>query len=81
LVGLRTLHNKGMVEGMFNCTLDFDFCEHSIYGKQNRVRFPSGATREKGVFEISLTRLIKIFATVLMLWRVDLIHWGFLDAF
>jgi hypothetical protein len=70
-----------MVEGMFNCTLDFDFCEHCIYGKQNQVRFPSGATREKGVFEISLTRLIKIFATVLMLSRADLIHWGFLDAF
>jgi hypothetical protein len=31
--------------------------------------------------EISLIRLIKIFATVLLLWRVDLIHWGFLDAF
>jgi hypothetical protein len=47
--GLRTLQGKGMVEGMFNCTLDFDFCEHCIYDKQNRVRFPSGATREKGV--------------------------------
>jgi hypothetical protein len=46
--GLRTLHGKGMVEGMFNCTLDFDFYEHWIYGKQNRVRFPSGATRAKG---------------------------------
>ena len=66
---------------MFNCTLDFDFYEHSIYGKQNQVRFPSGATRVKGVFEISLTRLIKIFATVLILWHADLIHWGFLDAF
>jgi hypothetical protein len=33
--GLRTLHSKGMVEGMSNCTLDFDFCEHFIYGKQN----------------------------------------------
>jgi hypothetical protein len=28
--GLRTLHGKGMVEGMSNCTLDFDFCEHCI---------------------------------------------------
>jgi hypothetical protein len=33
--GLRTAHDKGMVEGMSNCTLDFDFCEHCIYGKQN----------------------------------------------
>ena len=31
--GLRTLHNKGMVEGMSNFTLDFDFCEHLIYGE------------------------------------------------
>ena len=31
--GLQTLHGKGMVEGMSNCTLDFDFCEHCIYGK------------------------------------------------
>jgi hypothetical protein len=31
--------------------------------------------------EISLIRLIKIFATILLLLRADLIHWGFLDAF
>jgi hypothetical protein len=31
--GLQTLHGKGMVEGMSNCTLDFDLCEHCIYGK------------------------------------------------
>jgi hypothetical protein len=30
--GLQTLHGKGMVEGMSNFTLDFDFCEHCIYG-------------------------------------------------
>jgi hypothetical protein len=50
--GLQTLHSKGMVEGMSNCTLDFDFCEHYIYGKQNRVRFPFSATREKGILEL-----------------------------
>jgi hypothetical protein len=50
--GLRTLHGKGMVEGMSNCTLDFDFCEHCIYGKHNRVRFPSGAVRAKGILEL-----------------------------
>jgi hypothetical protein len=27
--GLQTLHDKGMA----NCTLDFDLCEHCIYGK------------------------------------------------
>jgi hypothetical protein len=50
--GLQTLHGKGMVEGMSNCTLDFDFCEHFIYGKQNRVRFSSSATRAKGILEL-----------------------------
>jgi hypothetical protein len=50
--GLRTLHGKGMVEGMPNCTLDFDLCEHCIYGKQNQVRFPSSATRAKGILEL-----------------------------
>jgi hypothetical protein len=50
--GLRTLHGKGMVEGMSNFTLDFDFYEHCIYGKQNRVRFPFGATRAKGILEL-----------------------------
>jgi hypothetical protein len=33
--GLRTLHGKGMVEGMSNFTLYFDLCEHFIYGKHN----------------------------------------------
>jgi hypothetical protein len=50
--GLRTLHSKCMIEGMSNCTLDFDFYENFIYGKQNRVRFPSGATRAKGILEL-----------------------------
>jgi hypothetical protein len=50
--GLRTLHGKGMIEGMYNCTLDFDFYENCIYGKHNRVRFPSGATRAKGILEL-----------------------------
>ena len=33
--GLRILHGNGMVEGMSNFSLDFDFCEHCVYGKQN----------------------------------------------
>jgi hypothetical protein len=45
--GLRLLHGKGMVEGMSNCSLDFYFCEHCVYGKHNQVRFSSGAMREK----------------------------------
>ena len=41
-----------MVEGMTDCTLVFYFCEHCIYGKQNQVRFASGATRAKGILEL-----------------------------
>ena len=41
-----------MVEGMSKCNSDFDFCEHCLYGKQNRVKFPSGATRAKGILEL-----------------------------
>ena len=50
--GLQSLQGKGMVEGMSNCNSDFDFCEHCLYGKQNRVKFPSGATRENEILEL-----------------------------
>ena len=39
--GVQILHGKGMVEGMSNSSLDFDLCENCVYGKQNRVSFPS----------------------------------------
>ena len=32
---LQSLQGKGMVEGMSNYNLDFDFCEHCLYGKHN----------------------------------------------
>jgi hypothetical protein len=51
--GLGLLHNKGMVEGMYKFSLDFDLCEHCVYGKHNRVRFLSGAMREKMNFTAS----------------------------
>ena len=47
--GLQSLQSEGMVEGMSNCNSDFDFCEHCLYGKQNRVKFPSSATRAKKI--------------------------------
>lgn len=37
---------------MSKCKLDLNFREHSLYGKQNRVKFPSGATRTKGTLEL-----------------------------
>jgi hypothetical protein len=50
--GLRLLHSKGMVECMSNCSLDFYFCEYCVYGKQNGVRLPSGATRAGGILQL-----------------------------
>jgi hypothetical protein len=50
--GLRLLHGKGMVEGMSNFSLDFDFCEHCVYGKQNSVRFLYGAMRVEGILQL-----------------------------
>jgi hypothetical protein len=41
-----------MIEGMSNCTLDFDLCENCIYGNQNRIIFSSSAIREKGILEL-----------------------------
>jgi hypothetical protein len=31
--GLQLLHDKSMVEGKSNCSLDFYFCVHCVYGK------------------------------------------------
>jgi hypothetical protein len=44
--------NYYTVKVMSNCSLDFDFCEHCLYGKQNRVRFPSSATREERILQL-----------------------------
>jgi hypothetical protein len=50
---LRSMHNKGMVASFLDCNLEVNLCEHFIYGKHNRVRFPSGATREKWILELT----------------------------
>jgi 5'-3' exoribonuclease 2 len=50
--GLRSMHNKGMVESFPNCNSEVNFCEHYIYGKQKRVRFPSRVIREKEIMEL-----------------------------
>ena len=50
--GLRILHGKGMVEGMSNSSLDFDFCKNCVYGKQNQVSFPSSGKRVKQILEL-----------------------------
>jgi len=50
--GLRILHGKGMVEGISNSSLDFDFYKNCVYGKQNRVSFPFGGKRAKQILEL-----------------------------
>jgi hypothetical protein len=50
--GIRLLHDKGIIEGMSNCSLNFYFCEHCLYGKHNRVRFPSGAMRVERILQL-----------------------------
>ena len=50
--GLRILHGNGMVEGMYNSSLDFHFCEHCVYGKKNRVSFPSSTKRANKILEL-----------------------------
>jgi hypothetical protein len=49
---IQYMHNKGMVEGFHECNLEVYFCEHFIYGKQNRFRFPYGVIRKKGILEL-----------------------------
>jgi hypothetical protein len=41
-----------MVEEFPECNLEVKFCEHCIYGKQSRVRFPSGAIRAHEILEL-----------------------------
>eukprot|EP00253_Pinus_taeda_P025831 PITA_25831 len=44
---LQILHGKGMVEAMSNSSFNFDFCENCVYGKHNRVSFPSAEFYKK----------------------------------
>ena len=37
---------------MSNYFLDFNFCEHFVYGKQNQVSLPSGAKRANKILEL-----------------------------
>ena len=37
---------------MSNCTSGFNFCEHCLYGKKNRAKFPSSDTRSKDILEL-----------------------------
>ena len=49
--GLKTLKNKNLVEGLEDCNLDFEFCEHCIYGKQHRVSFYSSPHKSSSLLD------------------------------
>jgi len=50
--GLRVMKSKGMLEGISNCSLDFKLCKECVYGKQNRVKFSTSATRANGILQL-----------------------------
>jgi transposase InsO family protein len=50
--GFLLLHGKCMVEGVSNCSLDFDFYEHCLYGKKNWVIFPYGTKRVERILQL-----------------------------
>jgi hypothetical protein len=73
------MHNKGMVKDFPECNLEFNFCEHYIYGKQSRVRFPSGMTRVNGILELVRSDL---FGPVLVpSLSISLYYVSFIDDF
>jgi len=41
-----------MVEGMINSSVDFDFCENCVYGKQNWMSFPFNGKKAKQILDL-----------------------------
>ena len=50
--GSSTTTQKRYVEGMYNYSLDFDFCEHYLYGKHNHVIFSSSVMRVEEILQL-----------------------------
>lgn len=50
--GLRVRKSKGMIEGISNFSLDFEFCKDCMYGKQNQVKFSTSATRANRILQL-----------------------------
>jgi hypothetical protein len=38
-----------MFKGISYSSLYFELCEHFVYGKKNKVKFPTGATKAYGI--------------------------------
>ena len=66
--GLRAMHKKCMVEYFPEFNLEVNFCEHCIYGKQSRVRFPSRATMEKGILELAHSDVVWPYFNAFTWW-------------
>lgn len=49
--GLKVLKNKNLVEGLDDCSFEFDFCEHCIYGKHNQVQFYSSSHKSSTILD------------------------------
>jgi transposase InsO family protein len=46
------LEKKNLVDGLNDCALEFDFCEHCIYGKQNHVQFYSSSHKSSRLLDL-----------------------------
>jgi hypothetical protein len=46
------LEKKNLVDGLNDCALEFDFCEHCIYGKHNHVQFYSSSHKSSGLLDL-----------------------------
>jgi hypothetical protein len=50
--GIRALKNKNIVDGLNDFALEFYFCKHCIYGKQNHVQFYSSSRKPFELLEL-----------------------------
>ena len=57
--GLCGFHSKFMIEGIPHCPLDFNLCEHCVYGKHNWGSFSYCATKEKGIMLLINTNVFR----------------------
>ena len=59
--GICAMYSKGIIKGIPNYSSKFNFCEHYVYGKQDRVSFPTKATREKRILELVHMMCLDLF--------------------
>jgi hypothetical protein len=72
--GLWALKKKNLVDGLNDFSLEFEFCEHYIYGKQNHVQFYSSSHKSSGLLDLiyfDVFGLVKVPLVVLRLCIVS----------